>query len=675
VRDTGSTRAEAAGQRPVERGFTWAIDPITSLGSRAEAAQSPFERNLRGKAGATTLASWFIDARLCCISGTMFFKRDAAGPSRERRAAAIAVAPIAPASLDAQQALIASAFLEDVISELARFPNFEVLASRTSLSLTPEQLEPARLHEEFGVTHLLDTSLRPGPGALRMRANLIETASGRLVWSSGYDLSLESLDAVENEVAAAVANQLSTRIDTARLTVARSRPPSSLEAYDLWLRGREVLRRGTYEADVEARALFQQALELDPAYARAYAGLSLSHFNDWSCQCWDRWADGERLAFDYACRAAELDDSDHLVQAVLARIHIYRRNWGQGRHHLERVLALSPNNADALMQTSLWWSFLGEDDRALSMAEKAFRLNPLHEPWYYIYAFLVCFLAGRLEDAVALAEASPPHMMVDQSAYIAAAYAHLGRLDEARRHHDMFVEVFREKITFGREPRPGEPLDYLVHVNPFSRDADRERLLEGLRKAGLTGPLSGGAYRHDDGADSARFAFAGATWQVRYKGCGVHLPDMKGCRDIATLLASPRERFHCMELAGRAAEGDCGQVMDARARAECHARIRDLQAELADAERDGDLARSERLGAELDALIEQLSAAIGLGGRRRRLGDPVEKARTAVTWRIRSAIKRIGEAHPELGRHLKASIRTGVFCAYEPENPVRWATA
>lgn len=605
----------------------------------------------------------------------MFFRRDAIEPARERRAAVIAVAPFDLARLDDDQARIASAFLEDVIAELARFPNFEVLAARTCLSLTPEQFEPARLHEDFGVTHLLDTSLRPGPEALKIKANLVETLSGKLAWSSDYELSLQSLHAVENEVAAAVANQLSARIDNARLAEARSRPSASLEAYDLWLRGREVLRKGTAEADAEARELFQQALELDPAYARAYAGLSLSHFNDWSCQCWDRWADGERLAFDYACRAAELDDSDHLVQAVLARIHIYRRNRGQGRRHLERVLALSPNNADALMQTSLWWSYLGEDERALAMAEKAFRLNPLHEPWYYVYAFLVCFLAGRLEDAIALAEASPPHMMVDQSAYMAAAYGHLGRLDDARRHHGMFVEVFREKITFGREPRPGEPLDYLLHVNPFSRDCDRERLVEGLRKAGLTGPISGRAYVHDDGAEAARFALSGGVWQAAYRGRSTHLPDMKGCRDIALLLSAPRERIHCMDLAGRVAEGDAGAVMDARARAECHARVRELQADLAEAERDGDLARSERLGAELDAVIEQLSAAIGLGGRGRRLGDPVEKARTAVTWRIRSAIKKIGEAHPDLGRHLKASIRTGAFCAYEPENPVRWTIA
>ena len=114
--------------------------------------------------------------------------------------------------------------------------------------------------------------------------------------------------------------------------------------------------------------------------------------------------------------------------------------------------------------------------------------------------------------------------------------------------------------------------------------------------------------------------------------------------------------------------------MDARARASCQQRIRDLQEDLDAAERDNDFARGERISGELDALIEQLSAALGLGGRGRKLGDPAEKARTAVTWRIRSAIRKIAAAHPELGRHLEAAVRTGAFCAYSPERPVRWST-
>lgn len=593
----------------------------------------------------------------------------------EPRSAAIAVAPLNARGLDADQARLGWAFLEDVMGELSRFPNFDVLAGRTSFALSPDDLQPSRMAERFGVTHMLDVSPRAAAGVLQVKANLVDTASGRQMWSQGYDVPLRQLPGASEEIAAQVANQLCSRLDRARLAQAHARPIASLEAYDLWLRGRDILRQGTAEADEAARDLFERALVLDPTYSRAYAGLSLSHFNDWSCQRWDRWEEGERLAYEYALRAAELDPDDHLAHAVLGRIEIYRRNYAQGRWRLERVQALSPNNADALMQTALWWSYLGEDARATRQMEQAFRLNPLHEPWYHVYAFQVLMVARRLEEALVQGETSPPHMIIDQSAMLAAVYAHLGRLEDARRQHQMFLDVFRQKITMGREPRPGEPLDYLLHVNPYVRQADADFLVEGLRRVGLTGAATGGVYRHDDKAEAARFVRRGDLWEVEYAGERAVVADAKGCRDLAILLASPRQRVHCMDLAGRVAEGDLGAAMDGKARAACQRRIQDLQADLDEAERHNDFARTERLSAELDAVIEQLSAAVGLGGRGRKLGDPAEKARTAVTWRVRSAIRKIAGIHPALGRHLEASIRTGAFCIYQPEHAVRWTVA
>ena len=116
-------------------------------------------------------------------------------------------------------------------------------------------------------------------------------------------------------------------------------------------------------------------------------------------------------------------------------------------------------------------------------------------------------------------------------------------------------------------------------------------------------------------------------------------------------------------------------VLDDRARAEYRARLADLDDELAEADARHDIERSARLAAERDALIDELARATGLGGRRRRLGDAAERARTTVTARIRDAIGRIERAHPELGRHLRASIVTGTRCAYRPAETVRWSVS
>src|SRR3546814_12285090 len=96
---------------------------------------------------------------------------------------------------------------------------------------------------------------------------------------------------------------------------------------DCWLRGTACLRRGTYESHAEAQRFFERALEIDPQFARAYAGLSLTHFNEWSCLAWDRWAEKESKAFEYASRAVALDESDSATQFILGRILLYRREF------------------------------------------------------------------------------------------------------------------------------------------------------------------------------------------------------------------------------------------------------------------------------------------------------------------------------------------------------------
>lgn len=604
----------------------------------------------------------------------MFFRRDSEGPSRERRAASIAVAPLDPAPLSDAQARIANGFLEDVIAELARVPDFEVLASRTSLSLSPEELEPRRMAETFGVTHMLDSDVRASDEGLEVRARLVEALSGKLVWSNRYAAPLRRADAVLEDIAAHVANCMSARVRTSRLAHVRSHPLDALAAHDCWLRGHERLRQATPEADAEARKFFERALSLDPTYARAYAGLALTHFKRWN---WRRAtpaeADNDRLTLQYLAKAEELDDLDPVVQVVLARTHIYRRNFGVGRRRLERAEELSPNHADCLMHMAPLWAYLGEPERAMELAAKAFRLNPLHEAWYYFVPLIPHFVARRLDEALELLSMAPPHAIFEQSALQAACLAQLGRVEEAREQIPRFLHEFRRSITGGRELEPGEPLEFVMASNPFRRREDADFLLQGLKIAGLTERPAAAREVGTIAIDgTARFTRNGAFWEAGFAGRTAQAPDMKGCRDIALLLSSPHERIHCMDLAGRVAEGDAGEAMDAKARAACQRRIRDLQEELAEAERHGDLARSERLGQELDAVIEQLSAALGLGGRGRKLGDPAEKARTAVTWRIRAAIKKIGEAHPELGRHLEVSVRTGAFCAYAPEHAIRW---
>jgi hypothetical protein len=119
---------------------------------------------------------------------------------------------------------------------------------------------------------------------------------------------------------------------------------------------------------------------------------------------------------------------------------------------------------------------------------------------------------------------------------------------------------------------------------------------------------------------------------------------------------------------------DSGEVLDAAARDAYRRRLMELEEEASEADAAGDIGRSASIATERESLVEQLTAAYGLGGCARRVGSNAERARTAVTARMRDAIRRIATAHPELGQHLHRSVRTGTFCVYEPETAVRWHT-
>ncbi len=171
----------------------------------------------------------------------------------------------------------------------------------------------------------------------------------------------------------------------------------------------------------------------------------------------------------------------------------------------------------------------------------------------------------------------------------------------------------------------------------------------------------------------------GDLWRIAFQGKSGHVPHRKGMEDLGLLLAHPMREVTAVELAsGPGGEAEAAaplgsdEVLDPRARADFANRARAIEAELAEAEERHDLGRAEALRDEREALLSELGAATGLSGRARRLGDPAERARKAVSARIRDSIKRLAAVHPELAAHLAESITTGRTCAYRPAPARNW---
>jgi len=178
-----------------------------------------------------------------------------------------------------------------------------------------------------------------------------------------------------------------------------------------------------------------------------------------------------------------------------------------------------------------------------------------------------------------------------------------------------------------------------------------------------------------DAAPTNRFVRVGETWLVGSAGTTCSLRHSKGLGDLARLLAEPGREIAALDLTtpGSAiVETDTGPRLDDQARADYRRRLAAIEWELDLADERGDAGGSARLTAERDALLAELRAATGLGGRARREGASSERARTAVRARVNDAMKRIEAVDPALGRHLRQSVRTGTFCVYHPDPPVDW---
>jgi hypothetical protein len=198
-------------------------------------------------------------------------------------------------------------------------------------------------------------------------------------------------------------------------------------------------------------------------------------------------------------------------------------------------------------------------------------------------------------------------------------------------------------------------------------------------------------------AATAVFRKDGDFWRVGYKGTWIAVRSSKGLVYVQYLLLHPEEKVHVSHLAALGeqrwsefagagsgerdlshqrlhGDRDSGDVLDERARREYRARLMDLRAELEEALHWADLERADSIRREIDFVATQLARAFGRTGRARKMSDPIERVRKAVTNRIHHAIERITRQDPSLGRHLNNAIRTGFFCWYSPEPPVTWTS-
>ena len=402
----------------------------------------------------------------------------ASGPSPTDKPS-IAVLPFTNMSADTQQDYFSDGVTDDIITALSRFEDFLVIARNSSFYYRGKTEKVQRIAQDLGVRYVLEGGLRFAGKRIRINAQLIDANSGHHIWADRFDRESEDVFAVQDEISQKVASTVAGRLRVTAQERARHKPATNLQAYDYLLRARSIVG-DTEENNARAKQAYQKAIELDPTCARAYMGLSqhyiIDEFSNWG-QPPERSAE---LALECVEKAVALDKFDCEVQWRAGFVFTCRGDFEDARIYLDRALELNPNDADALTVMGVYLTAVGEPDKAVDYCERAIKLNPFG-PGYYLWNLATAYYsARRYEDVLVPVKeyVSRFPKFIRPRRVLAAAYARLGRLEEARKETEVILAA--EPSTSLKTIRKDATL-------VWKRPEDREHWIEGLELAGFSG--------------------------------------------------------------------------------------------------------------------------------------------------------------------------------------------
>jgi adenylate cyclase len=385
----------------------------------------------------------------------------------------IAVLPFNNMSDDPAQEYFSDGITEDLITDLSRVSGLFVIARNTVFTYKDRPATVEEVARELGVRYVLEGSVRKAGNEVRINAQLIDASTGFHLWADRFDRELEDVFALQDEVTERIVSALEVELtETERESLAR-RYTESIEAYDVFLRGWEQYWQYSEQGSLQARELYGRAIELDPEFARAYANLAMTYtgnIGSASVLSLER-------AYDLAQKAIALDDALPQVHWVMALVLLFDKDYDEALASSDRALLLDPNYADAYAQKAWVLQYAGKPEEGLEVLERAKRLNP-HFPFSYLMVEgETYFTMGRYEAAIDTLRAGLERNPGAQRlrVFLAASYAQAGRLDEA------LWEV-TELLTLD----PDFSLEDVPEVAPYKDSEPLGRLLDGLRKAGLS---------------------------------------------------------------------------------------------------------------------------------------------------------------------------------------------
>ena len=393
------------------------------------------------------------------------------------RKPSIAVLPFANMSGDAEQEYFSDGMTEDLITDLSKVSGLFVIARNSSFAYKGRSVKVQEIGRDLGVRFVLEGSIRKAGNRVRITAQLIDAGSGGHLWAERFDRDLTDIFATQDEVVEKIVGALAVTLTQGEEQRLRRRGTGNVEAYESWLRARELLARGTRESIAQARAMHRRAIEIDLNFAAPHAGLALAAISDYV----SGWAPDPAQALDeaerWARRAVELNDQEPVSHMALGNVLLWRRDHDGALAEFRRMIALDPNFAQGHAATGLALMYAGRAAEALEPIAMAMRLDP-H------YPAIVLHFRGAGAFQPGTTTRPPPELLLDRIArnpgtdasrmLLASCYGHLGRAEDARAAWAELLEV-----------NPDFSLTQRARVLPYKDAGDFQRIAEGLAKAGL----------------------------------------------------------------------------------------------------------------------------------------------------------------------------------------------
>jgi TolB-like protein/class 3 adenylate cyclase/Flp pilus assembly protein TadD len=348
----------------------------------------------------------------------------------------IAVLPFQNMSGDPEQEYFADGMVEEIITALSRIRWLFVIARNSSFIYKGQALDVKQVGRELGVRYVLEGSVRKGGNRVRITAQLIDATNGAHLWADRFDGSLEDVFELQDKVASSVAGVIEPALQAAEIRRSADRPTSDLTAYDLYLRAISHLSPWDKEGIVAGLDLLRRAIERDPHYGPALALAARCHDN-LHVNGWTKDPElTRREGVDLARRALRVASEDPGVLANAANALAYfGEDIDAAIEMVERALALNPSYAHGWERSGWLRLWAGQAELAISHFENSLRLSPhARRAGIFMAIGVGYFFAQRFEDAVAmLLRSLQEHSgWAPTYRFLAACYAHMGRLDEAR---------------------------------------------------------------------------------------------------------------------------------------------------------------------------------------------------------------------------------------------------